>query len=46
MAEDKEYDEYDWGKRRIDEDPDFKKARAVLKEIMASRRTPPRKRNV
>jgi len=37
MAED---EEYDWGKRRIDEDPDFEKARAVLKEIMVQSQDP------
>jgi len=37
MAED---EEYDWGKRRIDEDPDFEKTRAVLKEIMVQSQDP------
>ena len=33
-------DEYYWGKRRIDKDPEFVKAKAVLKEIMAKSQDP------
>ena len=33
-------DEYYWGKRRIDEDPNFEKARAILKEIMGESEDP------
>ena len=39
MTEDKE-DLYEWWKRPIDDDPEFEKAKAVLKEIMAKSQDP------